>query len=386
MHKRNKNYLIFLGTEFHLPILHVEQYLAYYLSKYYPVICFEYPRFLNLLRTIFQKKHILERKSYSLYVFHSIGLFPFGRAIFILNFFNHYVNYLFLRIKIKNLFNISKSDIISFTPEIALLKSFLKNNSIFYYVLDNYISLPWWSNKFAKGQFRFLEIDTLKISSKIIGVSENICKKYVKFRKRTFLFPTPTKTALYPKDKHKIFAERILKKIPKPRIGYIGTIYSWKVDFSFLSKLFDEYPFFSFIFCGEIDSNNYAFKKDIANKKNFFFIGYQPIEYLTAIISFFDVCIIPYSTSEYGQYAYPVKIMEYLALGKPIVTTALPSIKYLADQELIYWSKNEKEFIKNISIALNEKGDVDLVKRRITEAKKNGWEIRIKDFIKFIKD
>lgn len=96
------------------------------------------------------------------------------------------------------------------------------------------------------------------------------------------------------------------------------------------------------------------------------------------------MCIIPYVTNDYGQYAYPVKVMEYLSLGKPVVTTAVPSIKYLADKGLIYWSKNDNDFIRNLKSALKEKNQQNLIRKRIVEAKKNDWNIRIKEFVKLV--
>jgi len=73
-------------------------------------------------------------------------------------------------------------------------------------------------------------------------------------------------------------------------------------------------------------------------------------------------------------------------MGKPVVTTALPALKYLRDKNLIYWARNDKEFIKFIQDALLEKKDPKVIKARIEEAKKNSWEKRIKEFISIIEN
>lgn len=87
----------------------------------------------------------------------------------------------------------------------------------------------------------------------------------------------------------------------------------------------------------------------------------------------------------WGHAAYPVKVNQYLAAGKPIVTTALESLRYLHDKKLIYWSKNAREFIQNITQAVSDDMiNTKLVKARIKEGLSNDWSVRIKDFTKIL--
>jgi len=164
-----------------------------------------------------------------------------------------------------------------------------------------------------------------------------------------------------------------LKNIKKPIIGYYGAIDYW-VDTDLVESFLKKYPQNSFVFIGRI---NNAIIYPLSKKyKNFYLLGEKKYQKLPYYLSYFDVCLIPFKVNKLIKATHPVKIYEYLSVGKPVVTTALPEIKYL--KEIIYYSKNNNEFIKNIDIALKEK-DQSLIKKRIFIAKNNTWEKRVKD-------
>jgi len=95
--------------------------------------------------------------------------------------------------------------------------------------------------------------------------------------------------------------------------------------------------------------------------------------------------MIPYKMNIWGHAAYPVKVNQYLAAGKPVVTTALESLRYLHDRNLIYWSKDTKQFVQNITRAVSDgMKNKKLVKARIKEGLSNDWSVRIKDFTKIL--
>lgn len=377
------SYLIFLGGNYDKQILSTEQYLSIYLSKFTPVICFEYPRFSSLLNVVFKKVSLIEFVSKNLIIYHSFGILPLGRKIFPINFFNHLLNCLLLKFLLKNY--LDDTTIISFTPEYSLVNWLLKSKNVIYHILDNYTSLPWWSGIFEKVQFYMLERRMVKIADKIIVVSNTLYGKYKKLNQNSFLFPTPInlKYLEYRKNKKNIILKDIVD-LPKPIIGFIGTLNDWKINIHLLKEAVTKYPSYSFVFVGTINSRSKKLRKLLNSMPNCYYLGYKALNLLPFYMSNFNTCIIPYRNNSYGEYAYPIKIMEYLAFGKPAVTTALPSIKYLANKKLIYWAKNEEEFIKYIDSALHEGRNKKLVQERIDESKKNDWNIKIKEYLNII--
>lgn len=386
MKKRNKpDYLIFLGTNYNSPILQIEQYLPSYLSKYRQVICFEFPQFKQLINIITRKTSLIEKKGHNLIIFHSFGLLPFGRTFIFINFINHFFSFILLKILLRK--DIHKFKIITFTTELTFLLYFLRDTPIFYYIQDNYFASPWWNNILAKIQVFILEKILLHFVYKILIVSKPLKYKIRSFS-NSFYFPPPanTKQLLVNKLKRANKSFFDLMSIRHPIAGLIGTFAEWKINMDLLNEIINKYSAVTFVFLGLMSIKNSYIKRNLLSKTNVKYLGCKSIKDLPIYISQFDICIMPYNVNNYGNYAYPVKIMEYLAMGKPVVSTALPSIKYLSDKGLIYWAKNNKEFIEYIRFAIQEKKRKSLIERRMEEAKRNDWSIRIKEFIKIVEE
>lgn len=385
MHNKLKSVIIFQGASNLHENWWVENQLPRNLSYYTKVVCFEYPQFSKLFKLILQKIPLIENKKKNLIIFHSFGLFPFGRIFIPINYINHIFNFflfLFL-IVIKT----DYTNVITFTPELSFVLLFISNVPIIYYVSDDYTTLPSWKNFIQKTQFLILEKILLKEVQKVMVTSNALYQKYSKFHKQVFNFPIPADIRPYLQlNRDKSITPHDFKNIPHPVAGFIGSFYEWKIDTGLVEKILKEYKGVSFVFIGILEIKNTSLLQRLTNASNFYHIESKAIYELPLYVTNFDICLIPYKTDRYGQSAYPVKIMEYLALGKPVISTALPSVKRLGDRGLMYWSKNDRGFLKNIQSALNEKHDPNLIKRRILEAKQNDWNIRIKEFIKHIEE
>lgn len=375
------NYLIFLGTRFKSQTSGIERYLAQYLSKYGQVICFEYPHFSQVLRFLKNKEPFLEENSSSLKIIHSFGILPFGRTFRFINWVNHRINYNFIKpfSKEKNI------KVITFTPELMYLLDKIGDLDIFYYVSDDYKTLPQWKNYCQKRQFDLLEKDLMKIAKGVFVTSVSLYRRYKPLYDNVCLFPIPSNAKLYANfDSKKNKKPSDLKNIPHPIAGFIGSYYDWKIDTEFLIRIIQKSPKVSFVFLGTIKINDLVLYNKLLNLSNVYYLGCKSVQELPPYVANFDTCLIPYRTNQYGQSAYPVKIMEYLAMGKPVVSTALPSVKHLADRGLIYWLENENQFVNFLDRALNEKRNSRLIKMRQFEAIKNDWSVRIKQFLKLI--
>ena len=374
------NILLVSGSRFKSPIRHIDQHLPRYLAKYAHVVFFEFPQFKKLFQVFTGKLPITERINEHLTVFHSIGLLPWGRYIPIFNKFNHIFNSLLLRQTVGIQYDI----IITFTPEYALIDHYVKSGKVIYHVLDNYSSLPWWgSKKSGRRQLRNLESRTLKLADLVIVVSPYLFDSYKNRHRNIRLFPTPAFLKHYRTNNIRK-TPYDMKKIPRPIIGFSGSApFAGKIDFALIAKLVQHYQNYSFVFTGVYENK---LIKGLLRFRNFHMLGYKTLEALPSYISSFDVCLVPYLTNSYGKSAYPVKIMEYLCLGNPVVTTALPSVEFLAGKNLIYWSASQDEFIRNIDRAMKEgMGNKKLINARIKEGRRNDWAVRIREYMKIIK-
>ena len=110
-----------------------------------------------------------------------------------------------------------------------------------------------------------------------------------------------------------------LSGIATPMIGYVGALTSVRLDVDAFVKIASERPGWTLVLVGpedEVFANSVLHRLD-----NVVFCGRQPIDAIPAFIHAMDVCINPQVINEITIGNYPLKIDEYLAMGKPVVAT-----------------------------------------------------------------
>lgn len=123
-----------------------------------------------------------------------------------------------------------------------------------------------------------------------------------------------------------------ITSIPHPRIGYTGVI-KRHLDWPLLKHLAVTRPEWSFVFVGPVQEHSGTQRAvaELSGYPNVHFLGFKPAQQLGTYPRRFDVCIMPYRVDGYTKYIYPLKMHDYLASGRPIVTSRLPSVEDFGD-------------------------------------------------------
>jgi glycosyltransferase involved in cell wall biosynthesis len=143
-----------------------------------------------------------------------------------------------------------------------------------------------------------------------------------------------------------------LRGIPYPRIGYMGHL-KRMLDWPLLLDLSTTHPEWSFVFVGpkgphpEIDE----LLERMSLLPNVHFLGGKPTQSLGAYPQHFDVCLMPYVIDDYTRYVYPLKMHEYLAGGKPVVSSPIRSVEDF--KHVIALARNRAEWSRAIEAALS---------------------------------
>jgi glycosyltransferase involved in cell wall biosynthesis len=143
-----------------------------------------------------------------------------------------------------------------------------------------------------------------------------------------------------------------LRNIPHPRIGYVGTM-KRMVDWELLLELTADRPQWSFVFIGpkaphpEIDD----LLRKMAERPNVHFLEAKPTERLGDYLQHFDVGTMPYRIDDYTKYIYPLKMHEYLASGRPVVSTPISSVEEFG--YVIGLSRSREEWMNALDQALS---------------------------------
>lgn len=152
---------------------------------------------------------------------------------------------------------------------------------------------------------------------------------------------------------------------PKPYIGFFGILASW-VDVELIARCAHRYPEYSFIVIGKQTTDISFFQR----YSNIIYLGEVPYRSLPAYASHFDVGLIPFKVNELTIAANPIKLMEYLALGLPVVSTNLPEVK--KHDDLVLVAKDADEFISFIPEAVKRNSAADVMERK-RRAEQHSW-------------
>ena len=167
----------------------------------------------------------------------------------------------------------------------------------------------------------------------------------------------------------------------KPIIGYYGALAKW-FDYKLIEQLAKEREDYEIVLIGMDYDGSYD-QSNLKYYSNISYLGMIDYKDLINYSRYFDVCIVPFIKNDITDSTSPLKIFEYMALEKPIVTTDINECK---NYESCLISKDYDEFIKNIDKALKLEVDnkeyFNILRR---EAEENTWDNRaelIKEAIK----
>ena len=160
-----------------------------------------------------------------------------------------------------------------------------------------------------------------------------------------------------------------LPETTRARIGYMGAWAPW-VDFDLVEKICLGFPQHQVVVIGLQMAEQLPLELP-----NFVFLGMKEYEQLPDYLAHLDVCIIPFKINLTTVATNPVKVYEYLAAGKPVVSTALPELNKI--QPLVKIGCNHDHFLEQIKTCL--KAPEDNIAERIKFARANSWETRYGD-------
>lgn len=216
-----------------------------------------------------------------------------------------------------------------------------------------------------------------------IGTSKQLCSNITKRTgKEVIYFPNGGDTKLFNLVINESFKKpEELNSINTKIIGYTGAICQ-RIDYNLLEEISKFHSDKTIVMIGPI--------RDIARNKinrdklkNVVFLGAKKIDELPQYLKYFDCTIIPFLKNNLTSGIYPLKINEYLAAGKAIVSTDF-SEDVLGFKNSIFIGKTSQEFLSLINIAI-ESNTKELIQERMLLASQNSWEIRIKSFWDIIK-
>lgn len=253
------------------------------------------------------------------------------------------------------------------------LKELLHPELYIYYTRDNLIAVDFWKKQGIR-----IEAALMAKSDLVVANSTYLADHARQFNPHSYYVGQGCDVSLFDKKLVNKVPEEY-NNIPRPIIGYIGALFSLRLDIEVLEYIALKRPDWSLVLVGPEDE---SFRNsNLHNISNVYFLGSKKMEELPSYLYPFDVALNPQKLNEVTIGNYPRKIDEYLAMGKPTVATRTKAMEVFED--FTYLAQNKEEYLELINKALNE-NNAEKEKAREDFAKSHTWENNVGEIYKFM--
>lgn len=262
-------------------------------------------------------------------------------------------------------------------PGVSLI-GYLRELGVVYDCVDSFDSFSWAHPD--TGQW---EQELLGKAHVVLTSARTLFDEKRKRNPRTYLLPNAADFTHFSKTEHFGSNEpRDIKTIVRPRLGFTGAAYEW-LDFELLDKLALEHPSWNLVMIGP-----HQHGLTLPQQTNLHWLGPRDYKALPWYIHSMDVMLIPFVRNQTTEHANPIKLWEYLAAGKPVVSTRLPEVPEINDviwlgETFADFEKNCEDVLKIIAMA-DKKAAIAAQGRAV--AQKNSWDQRCLEIRKILKE
>lgn len=253
------------------------------------------------------------------------------------------------------------------------LKEMLSPELYVYYTRDNLIAVDFWKTQGIR-----IEAALMAKSDLVVANSTYLADHARQFNPHSYYVGQGCDVSLFDKK----LIDRIpddIKNIPGPIIGYIGALFSLRLDIEVIEYIATQKPEWQVVLVGPEDE---AFKNSRLHQiSNVHFLGSKKMDELPFYLNAFDVAINPQLLNEVTIGNYPRKIDEYLAMGKPSVATRTKAMEVF--EGYTYLAENKEEYVKLIEQALSENSP-ELEASRESFARSHTWENNVLEIYKWM--
>jgi teichuronic acid biosynthesis glycosyltransferase TuaH len=197
---------------------------------------------------------------------------------------------------------------------------------------------------------------------------------------KNYLVPNAANFDLFSKALGNIDIHAKLKNISGKVLGYLGNI-ERRIDFKLLQRVMELLPDWTLAMVGPVDR---SYIPDVFfNQKNIHLLGSVSHDEAPHVIKRFDVAIIPFQCDDVSRGIYPLKLYEYLAAGKPVVSTNFNPEVLATLSSVVQVANTSGDFVEHILLAYATDSP-EKREERVHIASQNTWKERVKVFSNII--
>jgi len=237
--------------------------------------------------------------------------------------------------------------------------------------------------KFAPPQLTILEKQLFKKADVVFTGGQSIYESKKNAHHNIYAFPSSI-------DKHHFGKARKIKEdpddqkhIPHPRFGFFGVI-DERFDIELIDSVAKERQDWHFVLLGPIVKIDPA---SLPKYNNIHYLGGKKYDELPNYIAGWDVAMVAFAMNESTRFISPTKTPEYLAAGKPVISTPIRDVvRPYGDNKLVHIVNNADEFIKAAEEELNKKRKSSWLKKVDDFLLYNSWDRTWGQMVRHIED
>lgn len=245
------------------------------------------------------------------------------------------------------------------------MKELLKPMLQVYLDRDYIVAMQYWKRHGSKLEPRLIEKSDLVLCN-----SPGFRERAKRYNPHSYYIGNGCDISLFDFEKESECPPELRSLHSRPIIGYVGALLALRLDVQLLVDVARSRPEWNLVLIGGEDA--VFARSELHRLPNVHFLGKINTADVPAYLQYFDVCINPQLVNNITMDNYPLKIDEYLAMGKPVVAVRTK----LMEQVFVPYVRladNSADFIREIEESLNDNQPTH-VGGRVALARSHSWE------------
>jgi len=219
--------------------------------------------------------------------------------------------------------------------------------------------------KFAPPQLTILEKELFAKADVVFTGGNSIYESKKNAHHNIYSMPSSIDKHHFGKARTQINDPSDQRDIPHPRFGFFGVV-DERFDIELLDAVARQKPDWHFVILGPVVKIDPA---TLPHYENVHYLGGKKYDELPAYISGWDIALIPFAMNESTKFISPTKTPEYLAAGKPVISTPIRDVvKPYGEHNLVHIIENAAQFI-------------DAAEKELAKKRRTAWLNKVDDFL-----
>lgn len=263
-----------------------------------------------------------------------------------------------------------------YSPVTADLVDHVPHSALVYDCVDRHSAYGGLMNPQLVDQ---MEADLAQKCQQVFATAKGLAERLQSFNPNTAFIPNGANFERFVQASKTQPCPGDLEHIPKPIFGFVGALQEC-IEYGYLEYAAQAHPDWSFVFIGR--ENPGVDLSRLRAMENCHFLGLKPNEQLPQYIAQFDACLNLFASGDLSKDVSPLKFYEYLATGKPIVSTPQPD-QVLQYAPMIHIAHTKEDFVQCCQAALEDR-DPERQEARIQAGRDSSWDARVKEMLEIL--